>query len=104
MPVRCRSSPLGIEAVHLIRKSMSFASGKDRKPIAQALRSVYRAETPEDVMAALESFEEGHWDRNTRLSPRTGGAATRSEEHTHELQSLMRVSYALNSVKKKTTL
>src|SRR3546814_13058794 len=62
--------------VHLIRNSMSFASGKDRKPIAQALRSVYRAESPEAGMAALESFEEGPWDRNTRLSPRTGGAAT----------------------------
>ncbi len=32
--------------VHLLRNSMSFASWKDRKPIAQALRSIYRAETP----------------------------------------------------------
>ena len=30
--------------VHLIRNSMSFASWKDRKAIAQSLRSVYRAE------------------------------------------------------------
>src|SRR3546814_6793266 len=86
MPCRCRSSPLGIEAVHLIRKSMSFASGKDRKPIAQALRSVHRAETPEAVMAALESLEEGHWDRNTRL---------RSEVHKSYLQLLMSNSYAV---------
>ena len=47
--------------VHLIRNSMSFASWKDRKPIAQALRSVYRAETPEAGMKALVAFEEGHW-------------------------------------------
>lgn len=40
---------------------MSFASWKDRKPIAQALRSVYRAETPEAGMKALVAFEEGHW-------------------------------------------
>lgn len=33
--------------VHLLPNSMSFASWKDRKPIAQALRSVYRAETAE---------------------------------------------------------
>ena len=34
--------------VHLIRNSMSFASWKDRKAIAGALRSVYRAEAAED--------------------------------------------------------
>lgn len=45
--------------VHLIRNSMSFASWKDRKLIAQALRSVYRAETPAAGLAALEAFEEG---------------------------------------------
>lgn len=49
--------------VHLIRNSMSFASWKDRKLIAQALRSVYRAETPEAGLAALEAFEEGHWGK-----------------------------------------
>ena len=42
---------------------MSFASWKDRKPIAQALRSVYRAETAAAGLAALEAFEEGHWSR-----------------------------------------
>lgn len=45
--------------VHLIRNSMSFASWKEREFIAQALRGVYRAETPEAGMAALEAFEEG---------------------------------------------
>ena len=47
----------------LENRGMSFASWKDRKPIAQALRSVYRAETPEAGLAALEAFEEGHWGR-----------------------------------------
>ncbi len=49
--------------VHLIRNSMSFASWKDRKSIAQSLRSVYRAENAEAGLAALEAFEEGHWGR-----------------------------------------
>ena len=49
--------------VHLIRNSMSFASWKDRKPIAQALRSVYRAQTPEAGMAALDAFEDSLWGR-----------------------------------------
>ena len=49
--------------VHLIRNSMGFASWKDRKAIAQSLRSVYRAENAEAGLAALEAFEEGHWGR-----------------------------------------
>src|SRR3546814_1642448 len=32
---------------------------------------------------------------------RDGGAVTRSEEHTSELQSLMRISYAVFCLKKK---
>jgi putative transposase len=47
--------------VHLIRNSMSFASWKERKFIAQALRGVYRAETPEAGLAALDAFEAGPW-------------------------------------------
>lgn len=49
--------------VHLIRNSMGFASWKDRKAIAQSLRSVYRAENAEAGQAALEAFETGHWGR-----------------------------------------
>lgn len=47
--------------VHLIRNSMGFASWKDRKAIAQSLRSVYRAENADAGLAALETFEEGPW-------------------------------------------
>jgi putative transposase len=39
--------------VHLIRNSMGFASWKDRKAIAGALRSVYRADNAEAGLAAL---------------------------------------------------
>ena len=49
--------------VHLLRNSMSFASWQDRKPIAQALRSVYRAETAEAGLAALDAFEESPWGK-----------------------------------------
>ena len=53
----CKREAVHICIVHLLRNSMSFASWKDRKPIAQALRAVYRAETPEAGLAALEVFE-----------------------------------------------
>src|SRR3546814_17175552 len=39
-----------------------------------------------------------HLDRNAAL----GGETLRSEEHTSELQSLMRISYAVFCLKKKT--
>src|SRR3546814_4660747 len=49
---------------------------------------------------------EGTFD-STYLScdvPFAGGDAGRSEEHTSELQSLMRISYAVFCLKKKNTL
>lgn len=49
--------------VHLIRNSMGFASWKDRKSVASALRSVYRAENADAGLAALEAFEEGPWGK-----------------------------------------
>src|SRR3546814_5189708 len=36
-----------------------------------------------------------------QISPSTTGASHRSEEHTSELQSLMRISYAVFCLKKK---
>src|SRR3546814_2312892 len=38
---------------------------------------------------------------NPAIRSRCGGAARRSEEHTSELQSLMRISYAVFCLKKK---
>src|SRR3546814_6096654 len=37
----------------------------------------------------------------TRVGPQPGAAAVRSEEHTSELQSLMRISYAVFCLTKK---
>src|SRR3546814_5976189 len=39
-----------------------------------------------------------------RADRRTGGRDRRSEEHTSELQSLMRISYAVLCLKKKNTI
>jgi putative transposase len=45
--------------VHLIRNSLDFCSWKDRKPVAQELKTIYRAEDAEAAAAALTDFEEG---------------------------------------------
>lgn len=49
--------------VHLIRYSMQFASWKERKPIAAALKPIYRAETAEIARERLVEFEAGPWGR-----------------------------------------
>src|SRR3546814_3433492 len=45
------------------------------------------------------------WNRLSadRAGHRAGGGGKRSEEHTSELQSLMRISYAVFCLKKKKT-
>jgi putative transposase len=49
--------------VHLIRNSLDFCSWKDRKPVAQELKSVYRAEDAQAAAAALQEFEDGPWGK-----------------------------------------
>jgi putative transposase len=49
--------------VHLIRYSMQFASWKERKPIAAALKPIYRAETAEMAKERLQEFDAGPWGR-----------------------------------------
>ena len=49
--------------VHLIRNSLDYASWKDRKALAAALRPIYAAPTAEAAEAALDAFEAGEWGR-----------------------------------------
>ena len=49
--------------VHLIRNSLDFASWKDRKPLAAALRPIYAAASAEAALAALDAFEDSEWGR-----------------------------------------
>jgi putative transposase len=47
--------------VHLIRYSMQFASWKERKVLARALRPIYTAANAEAAATALDEFEHGPW-------------------------------------------
>jgi len=47
--------------VHLIRNSLEYASWKDRKAVAAALKPIYAAASAEAALAALEAFEDGPW-------------------------------------------
>jgi putative transposase len=47
--------------VHLLRQSLDFVSYKDRKPIAAALKDIYRAIDATAAEAALSAFEAAPW-------------------------------------------
>ena len=47
--------------VHLIRNSLDYASWKERKTLAAALRPIYTAASAEAAQAALDAFEVGPW-------------------------------------------
>ena len=47
--------------VHLIRNSLDYASWKDRKLLAAAIRPIYTAANAEAAMAELDAFEQGPW-------------------------------------------
>lgn len=47
--------------VHLIRNSLDYASWKDRKTLAAALKPIYTAPSMEAAQEALNAFEQGPW-------------------------------------------
>jgi putative transposase len=49
--------------VHLIRNSLDFASWKDRKALAAALRPIYTAASADAAQGELDAFEQGLWGR-----------------------------------------
>jgi putative transposase len=63
--------------VHLIRYSMQFASWKERKSIAKALRPIYCADSAEGAAVALEFFDLDDWGRKYPAILKVGGAIGR---------------------------
>ena len=47
--------------VHLIRNSLDYASWKDRKALAAAIKPIYTAPSAEAAQAELQAFEQGSW-------------------------------------------
>ena len=64
--------------VHLIRNSMAFASWKERKLVAAALKPVYTAPTAEAAAQCLAEFEAGPWGAKF---PTIGASWRRVWEH-----------------------
>nr|WP_044273953.1 IS256 family transposase [Burkholderia gladioli] len=49
--------------VHLMRNSLDYASWKDRRGLAAAIRPIYTAASAEAAQAELDAFADGEWGR-----------------------------------------
>ena len=49
--------------VHLLRNSLEFCAWQDRKSVAEELKGIYRAATPETAAEHLAEFEAGPWGK-----------------------------------------
>src|SRR3546814_5728898 len=87
-------SPITSEVanLHLIEPEILFRAERDLPPREEA----YSYEEVASAVVAVPAFE--------FLATRFSADFTRSEEHTSELQSLMRISYAVFCLKKKTPI
>ena len=64
--------------VHLLRHSLSFASWKDRRDLAAALRPIYTAVNAEVAADALEHFAASAWGRKyPAIAPAWRGSGSR---------------------------
>src|SRR3546814_5336277 len=82
-----------------VARTIAFAREANRRFAAKGVKLVV-ALVPSKARMYPEHLGRYHWPR--KLAPVYGElASARSEEHTSELQSLMRISYAVFCLKKK---
>jgi putative transposase len=85
--------------VHLIRNSLDFASWKDRKALAAALKPIYTAANAEAAQAELDAFEQGPWGHKF---PTVAASWRRAWSHVIPFfafpPSIRRVIYTTNAI------
>src|SRR3546814_3113760 len=81
----------------LLARNVGGAGRADgpRRRDARLARRDFLVAARADAATAAPDPADARDDLPARLSARRGGASARSEEHTSELQSLMRISYAV---------
>src|SRR3546814_5498560 len=72
-------------------------------PYTTLFRSGVSAALEERAVQQAIAAEQRDINKDNEKASNRAGAASRSEEHTSELQSLMRISYAVFCLKKKKT-
>jgi transposase-like protein len=85
--------------VHLIRNSLDYASWKERKALAAAIKPIYTAASAEAAQAELDAFEQGAWGRKF---PTVVAAWRRAWAHVIPLfafpPAVRRVIYTTNAI------
>lgn len=85
--------------VHLIRNSLDYASYRDRKSLAQALKPIYTAVSADAAAALLEAFAAGPWGAKY---PSVVAAWRRAWEHVVPFfvfaPDIRRVIYTTNAI------
>lgn len=85
--------------VHLIRNSLDYASWKERRTLAAAIRPIYTAATAEAAEAELDAFEHGPWGQKF---PTVAAAWRRAWSHVIPFFAfpplIRRVIYTTNAI------
>src|SRR3546814_8969669 len=99
-PPCSRAGPLEAKERAII-KSISPVEGKyDTAIDRESAEELLAAKAEQAQAAAIEAKAQVEADKQAAIAAKE--EAKRSEEHTSELQSLMRISYAVFCLKKKT--
>src|SRR3546814_2289616 len=86
------------------KRSREYSAGPDRRACAKdTAYRLSRHDAADDGRGLCDpgQRDRARWPPHRRLEGRANRGRTRSEEHTSELQSLMRISYAVFCLKKK---
>ena len=88
--------------VHLIRYSMQFASWKERKHVAKALKPIYQADNADQALQRLEAFDASQWGQKY---PAIAAAWKRKWEQvipfftfSHEVRRIIYTTNAIESL------
>ena len=90
---------LGVAEQTRHHRQRNFASWKDRKHVAKALRDVYRAKDADAGLAALDAFEAGAWGEKY---PAIAQSWRRNWEHVSPFfvfpEAVPRIVYTTNAI------
>src|SRR3546814_3672877 len=97
---RALASDIGVSQQLRLGRLAALVASYENSKVGRTLATPLKDDGPVRVVRAYESAKLFRASANNCLS-RSLAMARRSEEHTSELQSLMRISYAVFCLKKK---
>ena len=91
--------------VHLVRRSLTYVSWKDRKAVSTALKPIYRAVTEPAALEALAAFEQSDWSaKYPTIAPiwrRSWPQVTPALQYPMPVRRLLSTTNAIESVNRQ---